>query len=176
MSSLRYCSGCKERNHRWLSKLLHVACWLFVIRDETSDRAHFFIRFAFLASLIGSILGRVFEHVFCCTAESIEVFSPANNWMPQQLTFDFCLVCRRFTHHQCGSFAIERIGWVGICKQLREKDLEDVDHVVHWRPGLIDDIQTNRSGPEQAVSFWEAQLSLDSVILTTRRCLDEIFG
>lgn len=63
------------------------------------------------------------------------------------LTFDFGVVAFRLAHQQSGSLAVQRICRVRIPQQLWEKDFEDVDHVVHWRPGLVDDIEANAAGP-----------------------------
>ena len=71
-----------------------------------------------------------------------EIFCP----LRKKLTFDLSIIARLITHHQRGCFAVERIGWVRIAEELGKEDLEDVDHVVHGRPGLIDDVEADGAG------------------------------
>ena len=56
------------------------------------------------------------------------------------LTFDPLLVALRFSHQQGCCLAIQGICGVRISQELWKEDLEDVDHIKHWRPGLIDHI------------------------------------
>lgn len=69
------------------------------------------------------------------------------DWPGPIHTLHLRLVALGFPHHQCGSFAIEGIGGVGVAEELRQKDFEDVDHVVHGRPRLIDNIEADGAGP-----------------------------
>lgn len=70
-------------------------------------------------------------------------------------TFHLSLIGLWLPHHQCCCFAIQRIGRIGIAEELRQEDLKDVDHVVHGRPGLVDDVQTDRTRAEIDLSARE---------------------
>jgi hypothetical protein len=61
-------------------------------------------------------------------------------------TFDLHIVCLRILHQQRRSLSIQRIRRIGVSQQLRQEDLEDVDHVVHRRPSLVDDVETHAAG------------------------------
>jgi hypothetical protein len=61
-------------------------------------------------------------------------------------TFHFGVVAFWFPHKKRRSFAVQGIGRVGVPQELRKEDLEDVDHVVHWRPCLVDDVETDGAG------------------------------
>ncbi len=67
-------------------------------------------------------------------------------------TLDFGLVVLRLPNKESGSFSVERIGWVRIAQELWEETLEDVDHIEHWRPCLVDDIQAHGSRPVSSLS------------------------
>jgi hypothetical protein len=77
-------------------------------------------------------------------------------------TFDLHIVRLRVLHQQRRSLAIQRIGRIGIAQQLRQEDLEDVDHVVHRRPSLVDHVETDTTrelvdvGVEDAVDKADA--------------------
>ena len=58
-------------------------------------------------------------------------------------TLHFRLVALWFPHQERSSLAIQGVCGVGITQQLRQKHFKDVDHVVHRRPSLVDDVQTN---------------------------------
>ncbi len=51
------------------------------------------------------------------------------------------------THQQRGRLAVQRIRQVGVPEELGEEDLEDVDHIKHRRPRLVDDIQAYGARP-----------------------------
>lgn len=68
------------------------------------------------------------------------------------LTLDFGLVALGLPHHKSCRLSVQRIGWIWIAKKLWKEDLEDVDHVVHWRPRLVDHIQTDAAG--EFVDVW----------------------
>lgn len=56
-------------------------------------------------------------------------------------TPDFGFVAFRLSHHQSCRLAIERVLRVRIPQQLGEEDFEDVDHVEHGRPCLVDNVE-----------------------------------
>lgn len=62
------------------------------------------------------------------------------------LTLHLGLVVLGIPQQQGGGLAVERVGRVRIAQELREEHLEDVDHVVHGRPGLVDDIEADGAG------------------------------
>jgi hypothetical protein len=64
----------------------------------------------------------------------------------QVRTLHLRIVALRLPHQKSGSFAVQGIGRVGVPKKLRNEDFEDVNHVVHWRPCLVDDVETDRAG------------------------------
>lgn len=61
-------------------------------------------------------------------------------------TFHFSVVGLGLAHEHGCCFAVERVGRVGVAEELREEDLEDVDHVVHGGPGLVDDVEADGAG------------------------------
>jgi hypothetical protein len=61
-------------------------------------------------------------------------------------TFNLHIVCLRILHQQRRSLSVQRIRRIGVSQQLRQEDLEDVDHVVHRRPSLVDDVETHAAG------------------------------
>lgn len=65
----------------------------------------------------------------------------------QTVTFDFGIISLWFSHQKRSRLPIERVCGVWISEQLRQEDLEDVDHIEHWRPGLVDNIQADRTRP-----------------------------
>jgi len=67
-------------------------------------------------------------------------------------TFDFCLICLGLAHQECSGFAVQRIGGVRVAEELGQEDFEDVDHVEHGRPGLVDDVQADRAGSIACIS------------------------
>ncbi len=58
-------------------------------------------------------------------------------------TFDFGIIAFRLPHQQSGRFTIQGVGRVRVSEQLRKKDFENVDHIIHWRPCLVDHVQAN---------------------------------
>lgn len=44
-------------------------------------------------------------------------------------TLDLELIACCFAHQHGGSLSVQRIRWVGVAQQLRQEDLEDIDHV-----------------------------------------------
>ncbi|KAK6706262.1 hypothetical protein SNK03_010086 [Fusarium graminearum] len=58
-------------------------------------------------------------------------------------TFDFSIVALGFSYQQGCCFAVERVGRVGVSQKLGEEDLENVDHIKHGRPSLVNDIQAH---------------------------------
>ena len=84
-----------------------------------------------------SLLAYFWTYSVCCSA-----FLYINEWLSLR-TFDLGVIALRLPHEECGSFAIQRIGRVRVPKELREEDFEDIDHVIHWRPGLVDDIEAD---------------------------------
>jgi hypothetical protein len=61
-------------------------------------------------------------------------------------TLYFGVVALGFSHEQRRSFAVQGVCGVGVSEELREEDFEDVDHVVHGRPGLVDDVEADGAG------------------------------
>jgi hypothetical protein len=62
------------------------------------------------------------------------------------LTLHLRLVTLGFSHEQGRRLAIQRVGRVWVAEELGKEDLEDIDHVEHGRPGLVDDIEADRAG------------------------------
>lgn len=62
-------------------------------------------------------------------------------------TLYFGLVGLRFPHYHRSRLPVERIRRVRVAEELRKKDLEDVDHVVHRRPRLVDHIEAYGARP-----------------------------
>lgn len=60
-------------------------------------------------------------------------------------TPNFGLVILGFPNQQRSRLAIQGVRWIRVPQQLGQENLEDVDHVEHWRPSLVDDIQTHRA-------------------------------
>ena len=65
-------------------------------------------------------------------------------------TFDPGIVAFGLAHEQSSGFAIQRIGGIRVPEELWQENLKDVDHVEHGRPGLVDDVEADRSGPREA--------------------------
>ena len=59
------------------------------------------------------------------------------------LTFDLGLICLWIPHQQRRGFSVQRVGGVRVAEELWEEDFEDVDHVEHWGPGLVDDVEAD---------------------------------
>lgn len=70
-------------------------------------------------------------------------------------TFDPRLIARLIPHQHSRSLSIQWIARIWITEQLWQKDFENVDHVEHWGPSLVDDVETYRSAPtpKRHVSF-----------------------
>ena len=62
-------------------------------------------------------------------------------------TLDFRIVALGLAHQQRGRLAVERVRRVGIPQELGQEDLENVDHIKHRRPGLVDHVQADGTGP-----------------------------
>jgi hypothetical protein len=69
-------------------------------------------------------------------------------------TFDLGIVALGFPHQKRGCFTIKRVCGVGVSQELWEKDFEDVDHVVHWRPCLVDDVEADGAGAVYALDHF----------------------
>jgi hypothetical protein len=67
-------------------------------------------------------------------------------------TLNLQIVALGLPNHQGGGLAVEGVGGVGVAEQLGQEDLEDVDHIKHGRPCLVDDIQADGTGPALSVS------------------------
>ena len=61
-------------------------------------------------------------------------------------TLNLRLIALSVPHHQRRRLAIQRIRRVRVPQQLRQEDLENVHHVVHGRPGLVDDVEADAAG------------------------------
>lgn len=55
----------------------------------------------------------------------------------------FRVVALRFSHEKGGRFTVQGIGRIGIAEELRDEHLEDVNHIVHGGPCLVDDVETD---------------------------------
>ena len=64
----------------------------------------------------------------------------------RRLTLDFGIIALSIAHQQRRRFAVQRVGRVRVAQQLGQEDLEDVDHVEHGRPGLVDDVEADGAG------------------------------
>ncbi len=76
--------------------------------------------------------------VSLCPADSSERL-----WGKDVRTLDFRVVALRLAHEEGSGLAIQGVCRVGIPQQLREEDLEDVYHIEHGRPRLVDDVQAH---------------------------------
>lgn len=79
-------------------------------------------------------------------------------------TFDFRLVYLGLAHQERSSFAVQRIGGVRVAEELGQKDFEDVDHVEHGRPCLVDDVQADRAGTIAYISVLCPSSSITLVV------------
>ena len=61
------------------------------------------------------------------------------------LTSDLGVVALLVAHEESCGLAVERVGGVRVPQELREEHLEDVDHVEHGRPRLVDDVEADRA-------------------------------
>lgn len=68
-------------------------------------------------------------------------------------TSDFRLVDLSILHPGRRGLSIERIGRIWIGEKLRQEDLKYVDHVIHWRPCLVDDVQADGTGSDKRIDF-----------------------
>lgn len=62
-------------------------------------------------------------------------------------TLDLGVVALGFSYHQSSRLAVQGVRRVRVSEKLRQEDLEDVDHVEHGRPSLVDDIQADGARP-----------------------------
>lgn len=125
------------------SYILHIPRRLIlvsIIRLIAPHAAHIVIALALLARLVRRVLARVLEHVL----------------------LHLGLVALRLAHHERGRLAVQRVGGVRVAQELREEDFENVDHVVHGRPGLVDDVEAHGAG--SVVRAEEYQLCSWSVL------------
>lgn len=60
-------------------------------------------------------------------------------------TLDLGLVILGLPHQQRRRLSVQRIARIRVAQQLRQEDFEDVDHIEHRRPGLVDHVQADRS-------------------------------
>lgn len=60
-------------------------------------------------------------------------------------TPDLGIVALLIPHEKRGSLAVERVGRVRVAQELREENVEDVDHVEHGRPRLVDHVEADRT-------------------------------
>lgn len=70
------------------------------------------------------------------------------------LTLDLCVVSLGVAHEECCGLAVEGVGGVGVPQELGHEDLENVDHVKHRRPGLVDHVETDRARELVNVGWW----------------------
>lgn len=89
-----------------------------------------------------------------------------------RLTLYLGIIALWFSHEECGSLTVQRIGRVGISKELGEKDFKDVDHVKHRGPGLVNNIEADGAGSIVGLDF-DVSAGEER---TTRQCWDERFG
>ena len=64
-------------------------------------------------------------------------------------TLNLGIVAPGLAHQKRGSLSVERVGWVWVPQQLWEEDLENIDHVEHGRPCLVDNVEADRSRPNE---------------------------
>jgi len=64
-------------------------------------------------------------------------------------TLNLGIVAPGLAHQKCGSLSVKRVGWVRVPQQLWEEDLENIDHVEHGRPCLVDNVEADRSRPSE---------------------------
>lgn len=68
-----------------------------------------------------------------------------DTWVFEDLyTLDLALVALGLPQEQRSGFTVQGVGGVRISQQLGQKDFENVYHIEHRRPGLVDDVQANR--------------------------------
>jgi hypothetical protein len=58
-------------------------------------------------------------------------------------TLHLCIVALRFPHKKRGCFTVQGVRGVWVSQKLREKDFEDIDHIIHGRPCLVDDVEAD---------------------------------
>lgn len=75
---------------------------------------------------------------------------------------------------QRGSFRVEWVAGVGVVEELRKEHFEDVLQVVHGGPGLVDDIETHRSGSKYKGQGSYASSILGWNILVTKPMLGDL--
>lgn len=124
------------------SHIIHGTCWLIfavgmVVLDLTQVTVFMLVLFV-----------RLFMNVRCVLLDVFwAVLALCNHELPGGLpAFHPCIVTSRLSHQQRSSFAIQGVGRVRIPKELWQEDLENVDHVKHGRPGLVDNIKADRTG------------------------------
>ena len=61
-------------------------------------------------------------------------------------TLDLSIIPLRLPHQQRRRLTVQRISRIRISEKLWEEDFEDVDHVEHGGPSLIDDIEADGAG------------------------------
>jgi hypothetical protein len=77
-------------------------------------------------------------------------------------TLDLGFVALRLPHQQRRGLAVERISRIRVAQELWQKHLENVDHVVHWRPRLIDDVEADGAGELVDVGVEDAVYEADA--------------
>lgn len=70
--------------------------------------------------------------------------------------------------------SIERVSWIWIQKQLRQENFEYVGQVIHWTPGLIDNIKAYWSRPSGDQKLLDQLKNWDLMLLTLHQYLDGI--
>jgi len=131
----------------WSSRdldIVHLARGLVIVLVKARHGGQVIVVFALGPGLVRRILTsescNVFWHDELVTAR-VAVESS------REITFDLGIVARGISHEEGGGLTVEGVGRVRVAEKLREEDLEDVDHVKHGRPGLIDNIEAHGPGP-----------------------------
>jgi hypothetical protein len=124
--------------------VVHLARGLVIVLVKARHRGQVIVVFALGPGLVRRILAGKSCDVFwhgVLVAAHVAVGSSGNS------TFDLGIVARGISHEEGRGLAVEGVGRVRVAEELREEDLEDIDHVKHGRPGLVDNIEAHGPGP-----------------------------
>lgn len=168
-----------EYARRYLD-LVHVARRLLVARCVAARRAHLLVRLAVLARLVGRRLRcEACDIIWPKLARRSSLCSPRSLC----LTFDLGLVTLWLAHHERRRLAVERVRWVRVAQQLRQEHLEDVEHVVHGRPRLVDDVEADTTRPavcQSCVGSCRCKTCISSILgwkmRFTKPMLGDLYG
>jgi hypothetical protein len=71
---------------------------------------------------------------------------------PSMHTFHLGIVALWLSHEKRRCLTVQGICWIWVSQKLWEEDFEDVDHVVHGRPCLVDDIEAHGTGAVEGLA------------------------